>query len=157
MTQATRSDVFSALAKKAGFTVLEEKETEKQLRIIGRCLPDRWPFFAPVVSTILDFSEREDIPWTCDPSKLYMKKASKLVYGWRLIFQVSAAATSHNMGLVYGSICSAILSAPLPARVEVDTVLLPGHRPGQVRGGVNAKGKGSSSAGAMPMILNRTR
>ena len=155
MTKATRSDVYKALAQKANFLVKQETETPKQLRIVGRCLPEHWAFFMPVVFKLLEGSEREDLPWSCDVSRQYLLKSGKVVYGWRLIFQATSPDT--KVEDTYKSICSTILSAPLPARVEVDTVLLPGHTRGKDRGGVNAKGKGASSAGSAPMILTRGR
>lgn len=154
MAQPTRADVYKALGQKANFIVKEETETAKQLRIIGRCLPEHWPFFQPVVHKLYTQAMREDSLWSCDISQLFMLRASKLMKGWRLIFQMSPSS-SHTIEHVYGEIASVIMSAPLPARVEVDTVLLPGHKRGQMRGGVNARGKGASAAGSAPLILTR--
>lgn len=149
--QATRADVFAALAQKSGFQVVEEKETPaeapRQLRIMGRNHIERWPFFLPVIHRLLTLSGKSG--WTCDISKQYVAHEERVAYGWRIIFQ------SDNLSEKYAEISSAIRSAPSPARVELSSVPLPGYKPGQLRGGINEKGKGVASAGSLPMALTR--
>lgn len=147
----SRADVYTALAQKTGFEVVNEKETTGQLRVVGRCHPDRWPFFQLVIFTLLNKSDNPQVAWTCDVSKQYVSQGGRLLYAWRLIFQ------SADISKVYADVSETIRNAPSPARTEVDTVLLPGYKPGQMRGGVNAKGKGSSEAGSMPMAVTRRR
>lgn len=147
--QATRADVFAALAKKSGFEVLQESETPKQLRVMGRSHLDRWAFFLPIIHTLLTRTSRPENGWTCDISKQYFLSDGRVLYGWRFIFQSADLVTQ------YGDIIMAINSAPRPARVEVESQLLPGYKPGDVRGGVNAKGKGASVAGSVPLAITR--
>lgn len=146
---STKSDVYAALIQKCGFEVLEEQEGAKQLRITGRNHRDRWPFFLPVIYKILETSEKPGNRWTCDISKKYIISNGRVLYAWRLIFQSTELATQ------YASIVATIRSAPQPARVELTSQLLPGYKPGDVRGGVNAQGKGTSTAGSLPMALTR--
>lgn len=147
--QTTRADIYVALAKKCKFDVVQDNETPKQLRIVGRCFPESWPFYLPVIYALLSHSDQTTVPWTCDISKQYTLRDGKVLYGWRIIFQ------GDQLPLHYDQIVAAINSAQRPARVELETVTLPGYKPGQMRGGVNAKGKGVSSAGAVPMAISR--
>jgi hypothetical protein len=73
-----------------------------------------------------------------DISKNYFLFEDRMRYAWRFIFQ------GEKVDDVLGDICATIVSAPQPARVEVSSMILPGYKPGQVRGGQNAKGKGAS-------------
>ena len=147
--QVTRADIYTALAKKCGFQVVQDHETGKQLRIIGRCAPSRWPFMLPVIHALLTGAEDATARWTCDISKQYVIRNRKVLYGWRIIFQGDALAEQ------YVQIAAIINSAQRPSRVEVDFAPLAGYAPGQMRGGVNAKGKGSSSAGSIPLAMQR--
>lgn len=148
MSQFTRKDVIAALAQKTGFEMVTEKETEKQYRFTGRCHPSRWSFLLPVVYQLHRDSTAPSA-WKNDISKQYILFQDRVLYCWRFIFEHESIASQ------YEGIVRAIRSAPLPARVEVTEVLLPGYKAGDIRGGVNAKGKGAASAGTSPMILNR--
>ena len=145
--QPSRADIYAALTRKSGFQVVQENETPRQLRIMGRSHVDRWPFFLPVIYTLLLQSSKAEIPWTCDISKQYIINKDRVLYAWRMIFQ------SENLSSYYGDIAAAITSSPSPSRVEITEQLLPGYKRGDVRGGVNAKGKGSSSAGSIPLAM----
>lgn len=147
MTQPAYSVLLSALQQKAGFQALTHVVKANQLRITGRCHPDRWGFFLPVIYTLQRTAEK-DGAWTCDISKQYFMHNGRIVYCWRLIFQ------SDGINEKFSYFANVVLGAPNPTRVEVDEVLLPGYKPGDVRGGVNAKGKGVASAGAVPMIIS---
>lgn len=147
----TGSDVCAALTRKSGFEVISGKELPNQLRVMGRCHPDRWNFFLPVVHNLLTFSEDPNVGWTVDISKPYLLREGRVLFAWRLIFQAPQVLEQ------YGSIVDAIGGSAGPTRVELTSQLLPGYRPGDVRGGINAKGKGSSAAGSLPMALTRGR
>jgi hypothetical protein len=147
--QCTRADIYVALAKKCFFEVRQDNETPKQLRIIGKCDHERWPFMLPVIHALLTQSGQPTATWTCDISKMYIIRDGKVLYGWRIIFQ------GDELTRQYGKIIATIESAQRPARVEVESMLLPGYKPGQTRGGVNAKGKGASTAGTVPMAVQR--
>lgn len=149
----TKVDLYSALMRKCGFEVVQEKETAKQLRLMGRSPADRWTFFLPVVHRLLTLSGTPGNSWTCDISKQYMLRNDQVLYGWRLIFQV----VSGDIADMYGSTIAAVNQALGPSRIELTSQLLPGYSPGDVRGGVNAKGKGVSSAGSLPMAVTGRR
>lgn len=148
---ATRADVFAALAQKVGFEVVSEKETKSQLRIIGRCSPKSWPFLLPVIFVLEKKAKMDGSTWTVDISKKYLESNDRVLYSWRFIFQ------SQDVVAAYPVIVSTIKGAPLPGRVEVDEVLLPGYKIGDTHGGVNEKGKGSASAGTAPLAVTRRR
>jgi hypothetical protein len=147
--QYTRADIYIALAKKCFFEVKQDNETPKQLRIIGSCDHERWPFLLPVIHALLTQSGQPTALWTCDISKMYILREGKVLYGWRIIFQ------GDDLARHYEQIIATITAAQRPARVEVESMLLPGYKPGQTRGGVNAKGKGASAAGTVPMAVQR--
>jgi len=139
--------LLNALHQKAGFeTVTHTTKASNQLRLTGRCHPERWAFFLPVIYT-LHRAASKDGSWSCDVSKQYFIRNERLVYCWRLIFQ------SEDIAEKFDYLANVVRSAANPARVEVDEVMLPGYKPGDVRGGVNDKGKGVASAGSAPMIL----
>lgn len=151
MDASNRNDVYAALMRKCAFQVIQEKETERQLRIMGRSPVERWNFFVLVQHQLLTASARPGALWTCDISKQYLLRNNQVVYAWRLIFQASPMAAQ------YGDIAKSILSALSPARVELQSQLLPGCKPGDIRGGFNAKGKGTGAAGSLPMAATRSR
>lgn len=146
----TKEDVIAALSRKSGFEVVQHKEGPGQLWLMGRSHPDRWGFFSLLINELLVVSdEQPEVPWTCDISKKYLRRGGQLVFGWRLIFQAKRVQEQ------YSSIVAVIQRAPRPEAVELQSQLLPGYKPGDVRGGVNARGKGSSTAGSLPQILQR--
>lgn len=150
MAQApSKEDVFLALTQKTGFEVITPSELPNQLRIVGRCHPNQWNFFVPVIHVLLNTAAAEGSKWTCDISKQYVIRGTRVLYNYRLIFQ------GENLRECYGLIIATIRSASRPARSEVTEMLLPGSKPGDIRGGVNAKGKGVSSAGSLPLALTR--
>lgn len=149
-TPPTRADVYAALARRSGFEVIQETETDGQLRVVGRLATARWAFFVPIVFVLLKASKTPGHAWACDISKQYIEANDQVRYAWRLIFQASDGIARH-----YGDISSVIRSAPAPARVEVNSIRLPGYKEGQVRGGVNEKGKGVSAVGSLPLALTR--
>jgi hypothetical protein len=143
---ATRHDIYAALAQKADFEVVTDAETTARLRFAGRCHPQRWSFFCLVIFELNKLNEGGE-GVTCDISKQYINQNGRLLYSWRIIFQHPELANH------YQRIVDHIRRAPLPARSEVNEVLLPGYKHGDVRGGVNAKGKGASVGGSAPMIV----
>lgn len=151
MAAPNKTNVYAALMRKSGFEVIQEKETDKQLRLMGRSPVDRWNFFVPVMHRLLTASAKPGALWTCDISKQYLLRNDQVLYAWRLIFQADALAEQ------YGDIAKTILSALSPSRVELQSQLLPGCKPGDVRGGFNAKGKGTGAAGSLPLAATRSR
>lgn len=141
------ANLLAVFHHKAGFETVTHTQKANQLRITGRCHPDRWGFFLPVIYTLQRTAEK-DGTWSCDISKQYFIRNDRIVYAWRLIFQ------SEGLSERYEYIANVVRGAPNPTRVEVEEVLLPGYKPGDVRGGVNAKGKGVASTGSVPMIIS---
>jgi hypothetical protein len=150
MAQPPYVALLEVLKQKAGFETLTHTPKEAQLRITGRCHPDRWGFFLPVIYTLQRTADK-DGSWSCDISKQYFIRNDRIVYCWRLIFQ------SDNINEKYSYLANVVRGAPNPTRVEVEEVLLPGYKVGDIRGGVNEKGKGVSSADSAPMILSRRK
>lgn len=146
----SKLDVFAALQRKTGFEIVQEKETDNQLWMMGRCHPDRWGFFSLVINELIFASDSPNVPWTCDISKKYLRKGEKLVYGWRIIIQ-AAGVQEH-----YAQVTAVIMGAPRPSSAELQSQLLPGYKEGDVRGGFNEKGKGSGPAGSTPLAARRT-
>lgn len=144
----TSRDLVAALAQKAGFELVTEKESARQYRMTGRCHPSRWNFLLPVIFQLLLDAETPGA-WKVDVSRQYILLNKRVVYCWRFIFE------HEDLKHEFESIVRSIRAAPQPARVEVNEVLLPGYKAGDVRGGVNARGKGVAAAGSAPMILNR--
>lgn len=143
---ATSQDIYTALKQKADFELINETVTEGRLRFTGRCHPSRWPFLTLVIFELNKLNDGTDV--TFEMSKLYMNKNDRLMYTWRGIVQGADLASKYQL------VVDHIRRAPLPARAEVDEVLLPGYKRGDVRGGVNAKGKGALSGGSAPMIVS---
>ena len=144
----TKTSIYSALAARAGFSTINDTETETQLRVLGRCPPERFNFLVLVIHALLKASNNPEKPWTCDVSKKYMVSNDRVFYAWRIVFQGA------NLSAQYADIVNAINAAPRPARIELDSQLLPGAQPGVMRGGVNERGKGSSVGGSAPMVIS---
>ena len=143
---ATLQDIYAALAQKADFEKINDTETEGRLRFTGRCPASRWPFLMLVIFELNKLNDGGQINF--DISKLYINDRGRLKYSWRVIIQAPELATKYQL------VVDHIRRAALPARAEVDEVLLPGYKRGQVRGGVNDKGKGASAGGSAPMIVS---
>lgn len=146
----TKEYIYRALKDKALFEVVQQSENSNQLRLSGRCPPTSWNSWLLVIYHLLRTAAAGS-PWSCDVSKHYILKGERVVYAWRLIFQ------AEHVSKYYQDIAGSIMQAPNASRVEVQEQLLPGHKPGVMRGGVNAKGKGTSAGGSAPMILSRGR
>lgn len=146
---SSKADVYAAMMRKGAYEVVQEQEGATQLRLLGRSPKDKWPAFSLMVNHLIMVADEQSPPWTCDVSKKYFRRNGVLLYGWRFIFQAPDLA-SH-----YEHIARTILAAPSPNRAEVDSILLPGYKPGDVRGGVDAKGKGASAAGSLPLAVTR--
>lgn len=149
MNKPARTDIYTAMAQMSGFEIVKENETATQLRILGRNPSDRWPFLLPVIYILRKTETNPACRWKCDISKEYILANDRILYAWRFIFK------AENLAEYYGEIAATIRSAARPARVEVESMTLPGYKPGQVRGGVNARGKGVAAADSIPMILSR--
>lgn len=133
---ATKADLYKALSTKCGFEVVQETPSEKRIRLVGRLQKDRWPFFLPVLHKLMIQARNSD--WTVDISKHYFLSEDRVRFGWRIIFE------SQDIQKSFEDITNTILSAPSPSRVEITSIDLPGHKPGVMRGGVNARGKGAT-------------
>lgn len=139
MTQK-RAELHALLQRKGAFELIKETAGPKQLRLMGRIDRSRQNFWLMLVFQLISSGEKPGCPWTCDISRVYIMHSGALRYVWRIIF------ASENLEACYADIIKTVASSPSPTRVEVEEQLLPGYKPGQTRGGVNAKGKGAHSA-----------
>lgn len=125
-------DFKKALAHKAGFEVVQETCTTKQLRFVGRVLPSKTKQWLRVAEQLLLHSE--SAPWSLDLSKLYFLRGGKLMYGWRLIIQAEDVA-QHVPALV------SIVGATPAIQAQLEEVRLYGRGNNDVleRGGRGAQ------------------
>lgn len=121
---ATLDDLFAVLQHKAGLEVVNHTLTApSRLRVLGRLPMDRagtninnWKV---LMDRLLTATERGR-PWSVDLSKSYFKKAGKVVYAWRLIFQADEVEKQ------YADIINIIRTSPQAARQVPDEVRLYG-------------------------------
>lgn len=135
-----KANLYSVFLQKCGLEVVKDNLTERRLRGIFRLHKDRWNFFVPVLHRLLTKSDDPSTNWNLDASKHYFLSDGKVRFGWRLIFEAPDGIEQYLQ-----EISTVVASAPSPARVEISSMILPGYKEGQTRGGVNARGKGSSS------------
>lgn len=140
-----KDDLYQALATRGSFEVVSETVSTTQIRIVGRISKDRFNAWSMVIQELLKPSKARDGGWVCDVSKQYVLHGQTLRYGWRLIFQAP------NVEAAIPHILEAIGASKPPPAVELQDYLLPGYKDGQIRGGVNARGKGVSSS-LSPMV-----
>jgi hypothetical protein len=136
----TKTALYGTLLQKCSLEAVNDNLTEKRLRVVFRLHKDRWSFFLPVLHRLLTQSDSPSTGWNLDVSKHYFLFDNKVRFGWRFIFEAADGIENH-----FAEIIGVIQSAPQPSRVEVSSMILPGYKAGQVRGGVNARGKGASS------------
>lgn len=144
------ANLYRALTVKTGFEVVRETPSERQLRVVGRLPKNQINFWLPVVAGLLEASDNPAVGWTVDVSKQYRLAPDGLRYGWRLIFQARTRITEH-----YSEIIHTINKAPRPSRVELESIPLPGYRPGDSRPELTAGGKGAAPGGSAPLIIRR--
>ncbi len=152
---ATKTDLLQALVQRIpGLDIRSENESANKFRIIMRVPSERerLAYFWPILHLLLLTADKPESAWKLDASKQYLVRNGKLFYGWRFIFQTGDGS---ELAAYYAEIIKIIHSAPRPARVELDSILLPGYQKGQVRGGTNERGKGSSSAESVPLAVRR--
>lgn len=130
-----KDELCRALQMRGSFEVVNETTTPKQLRLLGRINKAHFGAWMGIVHQLLIKSGPK---WSCDVSKQYIAQGEQVRHGWRLIFQ------STDFEAAMPEILAAINQVKTPA-VEVQEQLLPGYRDGQMRGGVNARGKGVST------------
>jgi hypothetical protein len=137
----TIREVQAALQRKTGFEVLDHKESEVQLRVMGRQPRDRMGMntsnWLLVCTNLLERSGKNG--WTVDVSKYHFLRGKVIMYSWRLIFQAEADLKSK-----YDDIVRAILQAPHTSRGEITEMPLVGARADRNSGGGVGRGKGAS-------------
>jgi hypothetical protein len=138
----TRDELYKVLQARGSFEVVHNTVTPKQLRLLGRIDKARFDAWILIVHQLLT---RSSPAWACDVSKQYIAQGTEVRHGWRLIFQAP------NIDAVLPDIIAAINQTKPPAAVELQDQLLPGYRDGQIRGGVNSRGKGVSTP-TNPMV-----
>lgn len=112
-----QEQLFTVLAKKAGFEVVNATGNQAQLRVLGRVQGSentaRWLL---VVERLL--MKAVGAPWNIDISKQYFLRGEKLLYGWRVILQ-SPDLTPH-----FSTIVSTVNSTPSRVAVVSDEIPL---------------------------------
>ena len=136
--------VVGALARRFGFEVRKKDVRSNQLRLLGRVPPAQARNWVVFRKHMLEMSMRKE--WTYDGSRQDILRGGALVWGWRLIFQHDALES------YFPEIVDVINSCPR-AKFEVEEQPLPGVT-GQRRI-MNARGKGASSAGSVPLIVQQ--
>lgn len=104
------------LASRGYEVVSSASPTPKQLRLLGRVPRDVEAAWRSVVDHVLAVCEKPQ-PWSVDVSKSYFRRAGRLLYAWRIIFQ-GEGLEGH-----LGTIAGAFSTAPRPkASVEEYTI-----------------------------------
>jgi hypothetical protein len=123
---STPAELFQVLRRKAGFEMVTHTVNETRLRVVGRLPLDRqganmnnWKVLMLRMLSAADHGR----PWSVDISKHYFKKAGKLVYGWRVIFQ-GPEILKHLADII-----NVISTSPGAAKPEPEFVTLHGLPP----------------------------
>jgi hypothetical protein len=111
-------DLKQALAQKAGFEVVQESSTDRQVRYVGRVAPSKVKQWLWVAEQLLIHSD--GAPWSLDLSKLYFLRGGKLMYGWRLIIQ------GENVAQYQAALIAAVSKAPA-VQAQLEEVRLYGR------------------------------
>lgn len=123
------SNAVKELLGSAGFELVNENVTDRQMRFLGRVNKTMTTAWLDLLGTFLTVST--SATWTVDASKHYFVKGGSLVYGWRIIIQ-SESLTKSLPGLLEA------LRSSLP-RGPVD-VEIPLHGSPTRHQGMNGKG-----------------
>lgn len=116
---ATLDDLKAILLKRGGFTAVEAKATDTQIRLEGRVPPNASQHWILVARALLIAGGKSS--WSVDYSKHYfVRDNGKILYAHRLIFQGQGIKESIT------EIIKTIHTAPFPARVELQEVPLIG-------------------------------
>jgi hypothetical protein len=120
-------ELYNALHRKSGFEVVNEANSEKQIRIIGRVTNNRMPTWLVVIQRLL--IKAEEAPWSIDISKQYFLRGGKVLFGWRVILQ------GENIASHLDSIAEVISGAPV-MKMEINEVPIQrsAHRTQMIRG-----------------------
>lgn len=117
---ATLDDLKGILLKRGGFTAVEAKASETQIRLEGRVPPNASTHWILVARALL-MAARRNPGWSVDYSKHYfVQDGDKMRYAHRLIFQAP------DISAALEGIIRTVQGAPYPARVELQEVPLVG-------------------------------
>lgn len=131
-------DIVKALNGRCGFEVVDGSSRPDQIRMLGRVPKNHQAFWLLVAQNILTVSAASGGKWSCDISKQLLLREGTIKYAWRLIIQAKNVATMN------ADIVKSILTAPRPANVQIEEMLLPGYKPGQSRNEYNESGRGAA-------------
>jgi hypothetical protein len=109
--------ITQALNHKAGFEVVTSTPSNDQLRLVGRIPTNNIGTWLAVLERLLIYAEKA--AWNVDLSKQYFMRGTKLLYGWRLIFQAEGVAQ-------YAEGIAAIISQVPAVQRQLDEVKLYG-------------------------------
>lgn len=120
------SDLVAALNQRAGFELVEQSKTARQIRLLGRVPLDRaglnmnnWL----IVTRQLLLRSAQGTAWTTDISKDYFLRNEKLVFAWRIILQADTIEAH------LAEITSVVNTTPPSSRSEVTEMPLAGASP----------------------------
>lgn len=130
------AELSRALHSKCGFEVrTANDDNPRQLRMLGRAPKERMGDMLLLVNT-LKMAEEQGAKWTCDISKMYLRRNGKVLYAWRFIFQAEDVSQQIN------DIIRAVSKAPKSSRRELEEVPLIGVSADRNAQGANGKGAG---------------
>ena len=138
-----QADVLEMMRTRFGFDVVQPTASPNQLRVLGRVPSEQERNWLVGVQHMLSVSEKT--PWSVDISRQYFLRSGVLVYAWRVIFQ-GEGIEQYMEGIV-----AALSNAP-KARFEVEEQALSVNG---ARSTMNTKGKGASSSGTTPLLLQQ--
>lgn len=136
-------EVLTALTKRYGFEVVQPTLSTNKIRVLGRIQEAQERNWMVGIEHLLTVADGR--AWNVDVSRQYFLRGPSLVYAWRLIIQAPELEQHVD------DIVTTLNNAPR-AKFQVEEQALP------VRGRrstMNANGKGASSAGTLPSILQR--
>ncbi len=137
--------VLRTLQTRFGFEVVQPTISLTKIRVLGRIQQAQQRNWMAGVQHILLVAEKRE--WGIDISRQYFVRGDTLVFAWRVIIQ----AQNKNLEQYADDIITTFNNAPR-ARVELDEQALPVRGP---RSTMNSRGKGASSGGSLPSILQR--
>jgi hypothetical protein len=122
-----------SLHLKAGFEVVQQNVTDKQIRLVGRVPRDKTGQWLLVVERLLLREQEPDCAWNLDISKQYFLRGNRLLYGWRVILQAPSVA-EHVDELV-----NIAKTTPMVQRQLEEVALVGGTDYSQLKGGKGAQ------------------
>ena len=126
--------------------------SENQIRLIGRVPKQHAPNWKAALDYLLKIEQSK--PWSLDISQHYFMRGGAVVFAWRIIVQ------GQNIQSSYQDLLNTLKAAPRAQMSNPSGTISGGEVVeqrlsviGPRKGGVNARGKGASTAGTPPLII----